>query len=103
MFEFSWSSVVTPTSYAYSNLLNKKTSTPSERKYHIVSITLLVFVDVSENLIMADDVATPSNPLVSLVEKEEFEEAPIDVNVSQRSREKEPSRRVVHTRVDCSA
>jgi hypothetical protein len=63
----------------------------------------LVFVDVSENLIMADDVATPSNPLVSLVEKEEFEEAPIDVNVSQRSREKEPSRRVVHTRVDCSA
>ncbi len=52
---------------------------------------------------MADDVATPSNPLVSLVEKEEFEEAPIDVNVSQRSREKEPSRRVVHTRVDCSA
>jgi hypothetical protein len=32
---------------------------------------------------MADDVATPSNPLVSLVEKEEFEKTPLDVNVSQ--------------------
>jgi hypothetical protein len=32
MFEFSWGSVVTPTPYAYPNLLNKKASTPSERK-----------------------------------------------------------------------
>jgi hypothetical protein len=78
-------------------LLNKKTSTPSERKYHIVSTTLLVFVDAGENLVMADDVATPSNPPVSLVGKEELEEAPLDVNVSQRSCEEEPSRRVVHT------
>jgi hypothetical protein len=31
---------------------------------------------------MADDVATPSNPPVSLVEKEELEEAPFDVKVS---------------------
>jgi hypothetical protein len=44
---------------------------------------------------MADDVATPSNPPGSLVEKEELEEASFDVNVSQRSREEEPSRRVV--------
>jgi hypothetical protein len=37
---------------------------------------------------MADDVATPSNPPVAPVDKEKFEEAPIDevaleVNVSQ--------------------
>jgi len=46
---------------------------------------------------MVDDVATPSNPLVSLVENEEFEEAPLNVNVSQRSREEKPSRRMVRT------
>jgi hypothetical protein len=46
---------------------------------------------------MADDVATPLNPPVSLVEKEELEEAPLDVNVSQWSREEKPSRRVVRT------
>jgi len=51
---------------------------------------------------MADDVATPSNPLVAPVDKEEPEEAPLDVNVSQRPREEEPSRRVVRTRVDRS-
>jgi len=52
---------------------------------------------------MADDVATPSNPPVSLVEKEELEEAPLDVKVFQRSSEEEPSRRMVRTRVDRSA
>jgi hypothetical protein len=56
---------------------------------------------------MADDVATPSNLPVAPIDKEEFEEAPFDevaleVNVSQRSREEEPSRRVVRTRVDRS-
>jgi hypothetical protein len=51
---------------------------------------------------MADDVATPLNPLVALVEHEELEEAPFDVNVSQRMCEKESSRRVVRTRVDRS-
>ncbi len=100
MFEFSWDSVVTPTPYAYPNLLNKKASTPSERKYHIVSATLLVFIDAGENLVMADDVVMPLNPPVSLVEKEELEEAPLDVNVSQWSCEKELSRKVVLTRVD---
>jgi hypothetical protein len=83
MFEFSWSFVVIPTPCAYPNLLNKKTSTPSERKYHIVSITLLVFVHAGENLVMMDYVTTPSNPWVSLVEKEELEEALLDMNVSQ--------------------
>jgi hypothetical protein len=63
----------------------------------------LVFVDASENLVMVDDVATPLNPLGSLVEKEELEEALLDVNVFQRSCKEEPSKRVVRTRVDRSA
>jgi hypothetical protein len=49
---------------------------------------------------MADDVARPSNPLVSLVEKEKLEEAPLDVNVSQRSCKEESSKRVVRTQID---
>ncbi len=52
---------------------------------------------------MADDVAMPLNPLVSPVEKEELEEASLDMNVSQRLCEEEPSRRVVHTQVNRSA
>jgi hypothetical protein len=64
---------------------------------------LSIFVDASEILVMADDVATPSNPPIAPVEQEELEEAPFDVNVSQQPREKEPSRRVVRTRVDRSA
>jgi hypothetical protein len=66
-----------------------------------------IFVDASDNLVMADDVVTPSNPPVATVDKEEFEEATLDgtsfdevalkVNVSQRLHKEEPSRRVVHT------
>ncbi len=46
---------------------------------------------------MADDVATPSNPPVAPVDKEELEEAALnevvlEMNVSQRPREEEPSR-----------
>ncbi len=57
---------------------------------------------------MADDVGMPSNPPVATIDKEELEEATLDevaleVNVSQRSREEEPSRRVVRTRVHRSA
>jgi len=63
----------------------------------------LVFVDVGENLIKADDVVTPSNPQISLVEREELEETPLDVNVFQRSREEESSRKIMRTRVDRSA
>jgi hypothetical protein len=53
---------------------------------------------------MADDVATPSNAPVAPVDKEKLKEVPFDeialkVNVSQRLREEEPSRRVVRTRV----
>jgi len=50
-------------------------------------------------LVMANDDATPSNPPVAPVQQEEFEEAPLDLNVSQRPREEEPPKRVVHTRV----
>jgi hypothetical protein len=57
----------------------------------------LIFVNVGENQIMTDDVATPSNPPIALVKKKEFEETPLNVNVFQRSREKKPSRRVVCT------
>ncbi len=62
---------------------------------------------------MANDVVTPSNPLVAAVDKEKFEEATFDetlldevalkVNVSQRPCEMELSRQVVRTRVDRSA
>ncbi len=52
---------------------------------------------------MADDVATLSNPLVTPVPQEELEEVPLDLNVFQRLREEEPSRRVVRIRVDRSA
>ncbi len=48
---------------------------------------------------MADDDVTPSNPLVAPVQQKELEKAPLDLNVSQRPREKEPPRRVVRTRV----
>jgi hypothetical protein len=59
--------------------------------------TLLVSVDVGENLVTTDDVATPSNPPISPIKKEELEEALFDVNVSQWSREKKSSRKVVRT------
>jgi len=51
---------------------------------------------------MVDDDAMPSNPPVTPVQQEELEEAPFNLNVFQRPRAEEPSRRVVHTRVDRS-
>jgi hypothetical protein len=78
-------------------LLNKKTSTLFERKYHIVWLSFWFFIDAGEHLVMADDVTTPSNPPFSLVEKEKLEETLLDVKVSQRSHEEEPSRRMVRT------
>jgi hypothetical protein len=53
-------------------------------------------------LVMADDDAMPSNPLVALIQQEELEEAPLDLNVSQWPREEELPKRVVRTRVDRS-
>jgi len=52
---------------------------------------------------MVDDVVTPSNPPIAPVEQEKFEEAPLDMIVSQQPREKESPRPVVCTRVDRSA
>jgi hypothetical protein len=49
----------------------------------------LVFVDPSENLVMVDDVLTPSNPQVALVEEKKLEETSLDVNVSQLSCDEE--------------
>ncbi len=51
---------------------------------------------------MADNDATPSNPPVALIQQEELEEAPLDLNVSQRPRKKKPPKRMVCTRVDRS-
>ncbi len=62
----------------------------------------MVFVDAGEDSIMADDAVTPSNPVVTPIEEEEFEETSLDVNVSQRSCEEEPFQRVVRTQVDHS-
>jgi hypothetical protein len=62
----------------------------------------LVFVDESEHLIMADDVAMLSNPPIAPVENEEFEEAPFDVNVFQQLCKEKPSKRVVRTQIDRS-
>jgi hypothetical protein len=47
--------------------------------------TPLVFVDAGEDLVMPDDVVTPSSPPIAPVKEEELEETPLDVNVSQRS------------------
>jgi hypothetical protein len=57
----------------------------------------LVFVDTSENSIIADDVATPSNLPIAPVEEEEFEKTPVDVNVSQEPCKKKSFRKVVCT------
>ncbi len=68
------------------------------------STTLFVlpswFLLMQVQLVMADDDVTPSNLPVTPVQQEELEEAPLDLNVSQRPREEEPPRRVVHIRVD---
>jgi hypothetical protein len=50
-------------------------------------------------LVMVDDDATPSNPLVAPVQQEELEEALLDLDVSQLPREKEPPKKVVRTRI----
>jgi len=51
---------------------------------------------------MANDIVMPSDSFVAPVEKEELEEALLDVNVFQRSHEEEPSKRMVRIRVNCS-
>jgi hypothetical protein len=46
---------------------------------------------------MVDDVITSSSLSIMLIQYEELEEAPIDVNVFQQSHEKEPIKKVVCT------
>jgi hypothetical protein len=79
-----------------------KGNDPFECKCQIVPATFGFFVDACEDLVMADDVTTPSNPPVAPIEEEKLEEATLDVNVFQWSHEEEPSRRVVRTQVDRS-
>jgi hypothetical protein len=49
---------------------------------------------------MADDVVTPSNPLVAPIEEEKLEETLLDVNVSQWLHDEKSFEKMVHTRVD---
>jgi hypothetical protein len=67
-----------------------------------VLIWFRFFVDVGEILVMADVIATPSNPLTAPVEQEKLEKMLFDVNVSQQSHKEESSKRVVRIRVDRS-
>jgi hypothetical protein len=76
--------------------------TPIECNYQILPITHLVFVNVGEDSIMADDATMFSNPLDAPIEEEELKKTPFDVNVSQRSCKEKLSRRVVHTQIDRS-
>jgi len=62
-----------------------------------------VFVNVGEHLVIADDVVMLSNPSIAPIEKEELEDALLDVNVFQQSCEEKPSKRVVRIRIDRSA
>jgi hypothetical protein len=51
---------------------------------------------------MVNDVVMPLNPLVALVEKEEFEKKLLNVNVSQWLCKEESCKRVVRTQIDHS-
>jgi hypothetical protein len=99
MFGFSRSSSITTTPYTYLNFLNKGNN-PFRMQVPNCFGYLSIFVDLNENLVMMDDVVMPSNPSVAPIEQEELKETSIDVNVSQRSCEEEPSRKVVRTQVD---
>jgi len=59
----------------------------------------LVFVDASEDSVMANDVVMPLNPPVALVKEEELEELSLDVNVSQWPCDEESFQIVVRTQI----
>jgi hypothetical protein len=103
---FSRSFTVTTTPSTYPNFLNKGKTT-FECKCQISSATFRFFVDASENLVMADDVATPSNPPIAPIEKEKLEDAlhdeapldktpldkaPLDINVNGRAKKNCPEK-----------
>ncbi len=77
--------------------------TPSECKYQIVPAIPLVFVDAGEDLVMADDVITPSNPPIAPIEKEKLKETSLDMNVSQQPCNEKPFRKMMHIQIDRSA
>jgi hypothetical protein len=72
--------------HAYPNFLNKGNNPLRMQVLNCFSY-LSVFIDVGENLVIVNDVATPSNLRITLIEKEELEEASLNVNVFQRSDE----------------
>jgi hypothetical protein len=65
----------------------------------LFSTTFYLFIDIGKDRTMADDATTFSFLLVMLVQDEELEEAPIDMNVSQRLSEEELIGKVVRTQM----
>ncbi len=63
----------------------------------------MVFIDVGEDSIMANDVVGPSNPLIVPIEKEELKKTLFDMNVSQRLHEEKSSKKVMCIRIDSLA
>jgi hypothetical protein len=67
MSDFSRSSTVITTPFAYPNFLNKGNN-PLRMQVPNYFGYLSIFVDVNENLVMADDIAMPLNPSIVLIE-----------------------------------
>jgi len=88
--------------HAYPNFLNKGNNPLRIQMPNCFNYPS-IFVDVGENLIMVDDVVTPSNPPIALVEQEKLKETSFDVNVFQWSRKKKSFRIVVCIRINRSA
>jgi len=72
MFGFSRSFAITTMLHAYPNFLNKGNDPLRMQVSNCLSYPS-VFVDVGENLVMADDVVTFSNPPITPIEHEELE------------------------------
>jgi hypothetical protein len=63
-------------------------------------ITLLVFIDVGEDLIMVNDVTTSLNPLFVLVKYEKLKKSSLDINVSQWLCEEKLSKIMMRIQID---
>jgi len=81
MLGFSWSFVVIAIHYAYFNSLNKDIDLFGMQILNCFDY-FLVLIDVGEDVIMANDVVTPLNFPIVLVEEEELEKSSINMNVS---------------------
>jgi hypothetical protein len=64
---FSRSSAIITMLFAYLNFLNKGNN-PFQLQVPNYFGYLSIFVDVNENLVMADDIATPLNPSIAPIE-----------------------------------